>query len=689
MVLAVVAVLIGSGTPDHLSNNEADLYSRGTQSFATAELIKARLGPQALPELAVMLPVHSASGGLVFAAIQKVAELVPHPFYSRNGKTIVVLGYFHSKVSPATATARLAGQLQRYPGVLVVGRALVAREFTAQVKHDVIKAESLALPLLLLLCLCIFRSVVASLLPLAAACLTLVITLLLMRPINAIHPLSILSLNLVTGAAVGLSIDYSLLLVSRYREELQRIADPRKAAYRTVATAGRTVALSSATVATAFATMLVFPINLVQSMAIGGMLVAAIAGLVSVVVLPAVLSLLGHKVNAIATRRWRRSAERTARPEEQGAWYRLARFVMRYPIAITVVATAGLLALGTPSFGARLTGLDASTLPASPNTTEFQARVKGEFDRSLLDEVVVVARGSEQSIKTLASRYLAKLPDVASGEVRHVANDLWVFHIATRQPPFSAASKRLVEKIRRLPQRLSVTGPTANYLDTAATLKAHVPLAFALLILVTVSFLFAATHSVILPVKALVMDALSLAAAFGLLVLVFQDGRLEGLLSYHSQGALALTQPILLTAATFGIVTDYGIFLLTRIKEGWDSGLSNREAVALGLERTGRIVTAAALLFCIAVGALVTSRITFVKEGGLGVAAAVAIDASIVRALLVPSLMILLGRWNWWCPSPPWRRRSHLHAGDLPAEVAVEPSGGIHGSGSGRKGLPR
>jgi RND superfamily putative drug exporter len=214
----------------------------------------------------------------------------------------------------------------------------------------------------------------------------------------------------------------------------------------------------------------------------------------------------------------------------------------------------------------------------------------------------------------------------------------------------SASTKHLVRELRRLPG-VAVTGRTAWYLDTAASLSRRLPPALALLALTTFVLLFVVTGSVVLPLKALVMNVLGLSAAFGILVLIFQDGRLEGLLGYRSQGALELTQPVLLFAIAFGLATDYGVFLFSRVKEGHDAGLPNREAVALGLERTGRVITAAALLFCVAVGAFATSGILIVKELGIGIALAVAIDASLVRALLVPSLMALLGDWNWWAPA--------------------------------------
>jgi putative drug exporter of the RND superfamily len=243
----------------------------------------------------------------------------------------------------------------------------------------------------------------------------------------------------------------------------------------------------------------------------------------------------------------------------------------------------------------------------------------------------------------------ARLPDAALVlPPRRLGPGAWEVRVSSGRQFLDGSSQRLVRQLRALPGGAPVGGSTAQYLDQKHSLGSRLPLALVLLCAVTFLLLYTATRSLVLPAKTLVMNGLTLLATLGLLVFVFQDGRLEGLLAYRSQGALQLTQPILLFAIAFGLATDYGVFLLTRIKEAWDSGLPNREAVAVGLERTGRIVTAAALLFCIAVGAFATSQVIVVKEIGLGIAIAVLIDASIVRALLVPSLMAILGRWNWW-----------------------------------------
>jgi RND superfamily putative drug exporter len=365
-------------------------------------------------------------------------------------------------------------------------------------------------------------------------------------------------------------------------------------------------------------------------MAIGGVAVALLAGVVALLVIPALFALLGRRVDSLAIRRGKEPGT--------GGWYRFAHGVMRRPLPIAVATAAVLVALGLPFLGVRFTGVDASVLPASASARQVQDAIKARAP----EHVVSTSRA------TLAR--VGRLPGVAAmTPPRPLGGGLWTADVTPRARPMSGNAKALVRRIRALPGT-RVGGVTAWYLDTSASLRSHLPAAGAILALTIVTLLYLVTRSVILPLKAVVMNALSLSAAFGVLVWVFQDGRLEGLLRYSSQGALELTQPVLLFAIAFGLATDYGVFLLSRIREAHESGLENREAVALGLERTGRVVTAAALLFCVAVGSFATSGIVIVKEIGIGIALAVAIDASLVRALLVPSLMALLGDWNWWRP---------------------------------------
>ena len=644
LLVAIAAALFGASTPSRLHSSDTDFQDTGTESFRTLRLLSRASGVLPGPSLIVIAPPRQAA--VAAARLQArpyVAIVRPRAAVSRDGKLVLVTALFKSYGT--TESPDVSDLARSLPGI-VGGVALANEQVNAQSERDLLRAELIAFPLLLLLALWVFRGLVAALLPVGAGLLALVTTLALLRLVNGVTPISVFALNLVTGAAIGLAIDYSLLLVSRYREELVRHGPGRNALRATLATAGRTVAFSAVTVAAAFASLLVFPLPFLRSMAVGGMIVAPLAGLVALALLPPLFVLLGPRVNALAPSRWQRAVERAARPDEHGGWYRFAHWVMRRPAWVAVGSATLLVALGLPFLGVRFIGVDATVLPASSSARQAEDVLRARFAPGLDSPVHLAVR----SLDVVPE--LRRLPNVLGvARPERLGPQLWAVDVIPRAPSMSDETKQLVRDMRKLPG-VAVSGKTAWYLDTSASLKSHLPYALLLLAITTFLLLFVVTRSIVLPLKALLMNLLGLSAAFGVLVLIFQDGRLEGLLGYRSQGALELTQPVLLFAIAFGLATDYGVFLLARIKEAHDAGLPNREAVALGLERTGRVVTAAALLFCIAVGAFVTSGILIVKELGLGIALAVAIDASLVRALLVPSLMALLGDWNWWAPWP-------------------------------------
>jgi putative drug exporter of the RND superfamily len=642
-VVGVAAAFFGASAARHLSSSDDDFQDRSSESFRTLQLLSRSAGTVPGPSVLVVAPPAQAAVAAARLRLEpSIAVVQPRAAVSPDGRFVLVTASFHAGTGEHAAVARrLAATL---PGE-VGGTAVANEEVRRQSEHDLFRAELIAFPLLFLLALWVFRGVVAAALPLIAGGLSIVTTLALIRLVNEVQPISVFALNLVTGAGLGLAIDYSLLLVSRYREELVRHGPGAEALRATLETAGRTVAFSAVTVAAAFGSLLVFPLRFLRSMAVGGLIVAPIAGLVALTVLPALFALLGTNVNALAPARWQRAAEREARPDEHGGWYRFAHWVMRYPAPVALASATVLVALGLPFLGVRFVGIDASALPPSAHAHAAEAALRAHFPPGADSPIHIAARVADPAATVAAIR---GLPGVAAvPPPQRLGRRLWEIEVVPQGSAMSAPSKQLVRAIRRLPG-VAVAGRTAWYLDTAATLVRHLPVALGLLAVVTFALLFAVTRSLILPLKALLMNVLGLSAAFGLLVLIFQDGRLEGLLNYRSQGALELTQPALLFAIAFGLATDYGVFLLSRIKEAHDAGLENREAVALGLERTGRVVTSAALLFCVAVGAFATSSIVIVKEVGIGIALAVAIDATLVRALLVPSLMALLGDWNWW-----------------------------------------
>jgi RND superfamily putative drug exporter len=484
--------------------------------------------------------------------------------------------------------------------------------------------------------------------------------------INAVEPLSVFAVNLVIALGLGLAIDYSLFIVSRYREEVARRGAGPAAISRTLQTAGRTVLFSALTVAAALASLLVFPLRFLSSMALGGMLAALIAAAVSLVALPAVLAVLGERIDALAPRRLQRAGARDARPERRGFWYRLARAVMRRPATVATVTATGLLLLGTQALRIEFTGISSAVLPASAEARQVDEALQARFPPAPTAPITVVALAPASAGREVAGARarIAEVPGVDAVAAPERAGDgVWALRAVVAGSPFGDPAQGAVDRIRALdlPLDVAVTGQTAEFVDQQSSISGRLPLALAILGVTTLVLLFAMTGSIVLPVKSLLMNVLSLSAVFGLLVLVFQDGRLESVLGYTSEGALEATQPVLLCAVAFGLSTDYAVFLLSRIKEARDTGLSETESVAVGLERSGRIVTAAALLFTVAIGAFATSQIAFIKQVGIGTALAVLIDATIVRALLVPSLMALLGRWNWWAPAP--LRRLHRRVG--------------------------
>jgi RND superfamily putative drug exporter len=589
-------------------------------------------------------------------------------FVSRDGGS----SYFVVALKPTgdkavqEAGRQIADRLSAHPGVLVGGGAVAQEQVNKQVEQDLRMAELIAFPLLFLLSLLFFRSLVASVLPLMIGGLAIVGTFLILRIASEFGSISIFALNLTTALGLGLSIDYSLFIVSRYREEIAKSGPGLAAMRRVLATSGRTVFFSSLTVSAALASLLVFPQRFLYSMGLGGALVALFAALISLTVLPAVLTMLGSRVNAGAPRFLRRRAEADAKPAENGFWYRLSRFVMRRPIPVATLSALLLIVLGLPFLGIRFNTVDPTVLPKSASARQTYDTVSTRFPPYHETPIWLdVEGGGPRAAGQVAAR-VKRVDGVAEvAPPQRLSGGVTAVQVVSANPFASAASQSTVKAIRELRAPAGTTvlvgGATADFVDLQSSLVSHLPIVLAIIVLATLIILFLMTGSVILPVKSLIMNFLNLSAVFGLLVLIFQDGRLQGFLDYTSPGAIEQTMPILLFAVAFGLSTDYAVFLLSRIKEARDNGASDSECVAIGLERTGRIVTAAALLFAVAMFAFATSQIIFIKENGLGTALAVLIDASVIRALLVPSLMELLGRWNWWAPAP--LRRLHARWG--------------------------
>jgi RND superfamily putative drug exporter len=413
-------------------------------------------------------------------------------------------------------------------------------------------------------------------------------------------------------------------------------------------------------------------------MGLGGATVALLAATIALTVLPAVLSLLGSRVNALAPRFLSRRAEREARPGYEGFWYRLSRFVMRRPIGVATVTAAVLIVLGIPFYSLKFTSIDAQVLPETASARQVDSVMRADFPPFHDTPVLLLVQRATPSSLAAVRREVSQVKGIAEVQPpQQLGNGDAVIQAFSDSSYISDRSRNAVKEIRGMPapdgSQVLVGGSSAHFVDLQSSLISHGLVALSIIVVATLIVLFLMTGSVVLPVEQLVMNALNLSAVFGILVFIFQDGRLEALLDYRGQGALDQTMPIFMFAVIFGLSTDYGVFLLSRIKEARDTGATDSEAVAIGVERTGRIVTAAALLFAVAIGAFVTSKIIFTKEIGVGTALAVLMDASLIRALLVPSLMELFGRWNWWAPRP--LRRLHYRFGlsEGPSESSPVP----------------
>ena len=542
------------------------------------------------------------------------------------------------------------------------GSAVAGIEVGNQATRDLATAELLAFPLLAILSLLIFRGVAAAL-PLAVGGISVLGAFAVLRAINEALALSPFALNLVIGLGLGLAVDYSLLCVSRFREELGRGADVPGAVRTTMATAGRAVAFSATTVAAAMACLTVFPQRFLVSMGLGGAVVALVAAAATMLTLPALLALLGPRLGKVRPR-----------PATGGPWYRLAHAVMRRPVVVALATAAALVVVAAPALGMRWSGIDATILPTSQSARSVNDAIGRDFPGADSSPVTLAVSAPADAAPALGE-YAAQLRRVPGARLvsqpRPLGHRTWQIDVHPTAPPAAAVSQRLVAAVRAQPAPfpVAVGGAAADLHDQRAAVARMLPLALGLLVAASVTILWLMTGSILLPVKALVMNLLTTAAAAGILVLVFQDGGLSGPLAFTTPDGIELTIFLVLVAIVFGLSTDYGVFLLARIKEGVDGGLPNDEAVAVGLQRTGGIVTAAAILLAVALGAFITGKMVFLKELGVGAASAVLIDAFAVRALLVPALMRLLGRANWWSPRP--LRRLHARLGVAESQPAA------------------
>jgi RND superfamily putative drug exporter len=586
--------------------------------------------------------------------------------------------------------------------VAVGGQAQSFRQVSTQVESDLVRAETITFPIVLILLILVFGSVVAAGLPLAVAAISVVGTLLVLFLLTLVTDVSIFSINLTTALGIGLGIDYSLFIVSRFREEMQPGLPPHDAVVRTVETAGRTVLFSGLTVAISLSALLVFPMYFLRSFAYAGIAVVALACFGALVFLPSLLAAIGPRVD-----RWT-LIRRRPKAVGDGAWHGIATFVMRRPWPVAIAVVGLLLFLGTPFLGARFGLPDDRVLPESVSSRQVQDQIRANFtsrEASALSIVAVEAGPAGTTRDAEVDRYAAALSaidgvarvDASTGSyqdgrrvfpptdasARFAGEDGTWLSLVPSVEPISEQGEQLVADVRSTPAPFEtlVAGPSAELVDTKAGITSRLPLAAAIIALVTFALLFLMTGSVLVPLKAIVLNLLSLTATFGAMVWIFQDGNLSEALNFTATGTLDTSMPILMFCIAFGLSMDYEVFLLSRIKEEHDRSGDNTASVAMGLERTGRIVTAAAALLSVVFIAFATSGITFIKMFGVGMALAVIMDATLIRAALVPAFMRLAGSANWWAPAPLRRLHDRIGLREAPVDVLVdvpeaEPVGG-------------
>jgi uncharacterized membrane protein YdfJ with MMPL/SSD domain len=533
------------------------------------------------------------------------------------------------------------------------GPYAVYTDVNEETKSDLLRAEVVSMPIVLILSLIIFRSVVAALMPVLVGLVAVLGARATIAGLNEVVDVSIFAPNIITLLGLGLAIDYALFVVSRFREEIARDpADPRGAVVRTMATAGRTVAFSALTVAAAMSSLLVFPQTFLKSIGYGGIAAVLIAMVAALTILPAVLALLGTRIDA-----WRIPFLQRATPVEtdHGAWARLARAVMRRPVVVAAAVVVVLLAVASPFLGVKWGSVDYRVLPSDTPSHLASERLNSEFgpERSTAN---ILVEGTDEAGVASYAQALAQVDGVV--DVRPVATegDTTLLRASWEGNSQTDHSQQVVRDLRAVDAPggadALVGGLTADTVDLAGSVGDHLPLMGVIVVGVMLVLLFLAFGSVVLPLKAVLMNALSITASFGVVTWIFSDGHLADLLGFTPQGFLDLTNPIVMLAVLFGLSMDYEVFLLSRVREQWDATGDNDLAVQTGVQKTGRIITSAALLLAVVIGAFSLSGVVFMKMLGIGMLVAILVDATIIRALLVPATMKLLGRWNWWAPAP-------------------------------------
>ena len=575
-------------------------------------------------------------------------------FKSTDGTAAYIFIYLKSE--DFTEIDSLGGYYQdKYEGeyqdqrIRVSGGAVFANAINGRIQDDLKLSEAISIPITFILLVLVFGALVASAMPLIIGVTAILGTFFGLYLLTLITDVSIFALNLTTGLGLGLGIDYALLIVNRFREELRRGISREDAIVNTMRSAGKTVFYSGLTVVLTLVSLTFFPMNFLKSMGYAGSIVVALAVVGALIPLPALLMMLGEKVNKGVVRK------KGLNPKEDGGWAHLSRFVMRRPVPVVAFSLLLLGLMIAPLTNVKFSQVDMRVLPASDPAYQASAFIQEKFpgEESNPIEIVFPAGASNaEAINAYATRIgqVTDIVRVGAPEVKGEAVRLVAIHSMAPRTPEAQA---LINEIRAIesPLEVLVGGVAADYADTQDAIADMLPWVLLWITITVLILLFLFTGSVLLPIKAIVLNFLSLAATMGVLTWVFIDGNLNFLTGdFINTGALDTSTLVLVAVVAFGLSMDYEVFLLSRIKEEHDAGRSNVESVALGLQKSARIITAAAMILAVVFAAFVISGVTSIKTMGFGIAFAILLDATLVRAFLVPGLMRLFGDWNWWAP---------------------------------------
>lgn len=709
-ILAIAAILMvatgifGASIANHLS--AGGFQDPNSESAQAARLLMEKFGQSDQSLLITVTdPAGATSAGATAAGAEIVGRLDASPY---------VLSVTSPWTSPPSAAAELlstdgstglivatmAGgedKAQDYASELVTpvvgerdglsikagGTAMIYKQINQQTMRDLIRMESIAIPLTFLVLVWVFGGLIAAALPLLVGLMAILGAMSVLRLFTFFTEVSIFALNITTALGLALAIDYTLLILSRYRDETAGGADPHTALVRTMCTAGRTVLFSAVTVALSLSALLLFPMYFLRSFAYSGIATVAFAAAAAVLVTPAAIAVLGPRIDKWDIRKLIRRVlgrpEPVPTPVDRQFWYRSTKFVMRRSIPVGTAIVALLLLLGIPFLHIKFGNPDDRVLPKSASAHQVGDQLRNDFASDLNTGLTVVIPDATGVGPAELDRYAADLSRV--GDVTGVSAPGGTFAAGTRVGPpsaptavadgsaflsirssaplYSDASKIQLQRLHAVPEPAGrdvlMGGIAQTTQDIVSVVTTRMPLVLALIAVITFILLFLLTGSLVLPLKALVLNVLSLSAAFGALVWIFQDGNL-GALGTTPTGTMEANVPVLMFCVAFGLSMDYEVFLLARIREYWLASPQGRadsdESVALGLARTGRVVTAAALIMSIAFAALIAAQVSFMRIFGLGLTLAVLVDATLVRMALLPAFMHVMGRWNWWAPRP-------------------------------------